>query len=168
MAGGEREHRRDRCHRFGELVVARRQLRQGVGYNRRQAGHLSRDLGRRKPIWFGENDVDAEDARVPLGDAADELSHLAPRPRPLSIFSQALVVDIDDRHSCRITRARPQSFYQVEAAHAQFGDDARVDDAQRQCGRDQRECGRAARTPQNTEAPAHRGIARHNSSSSPS
>ena len=168
MAGGEREHRRDRCHRFGELMVARRQLRQGVGYNRRQAGHLARDLGRRKPIWFGEDDVDAEDARVPFGDSADELGYPVPRPRPLPISSEAFLVDVDGHHSCRITGAGPHSFYQVEAAHAQFGDDAGVDDAQRQCGRDQRECGRAARTPQHSDAPDHRVIARHNSSSSPS
>ena len=64
--------------------------------------------------------------------------------------------------------ARPHSFYQVEAAHAQFGDDAGVDDAQHQGARDQRERSRAARTAQQSDAPAHRGTARHNSSSSPS
>ena len=159
MAGGEREHRRNRRHSFGEVASARRQLRQRVRHSRRQAGQFSRDLGRRKPIWFGEDDVDAEDARVALGDAADELGHPVPRPRPLPISGEALLVDVDDHNSGRITGTRPEALFHVEAAHAQFGDDARIDDAQHQGGRDQRERSRPARTTQQSDAPSHRGIA---------
>src|SRR5208337_1621602 len=151
-----------------EVALARRQLRQRVRQGWRQAGQFSRDLGRRKAIWLGKDNVDADDARVPLGNAADELGHQMPRPRPLPVLGEALLVDVDDRHSCRITGARPHFFYQVEAAHAQFGDDARVDDPQHQSACDQYQCRRAARTAQQRDAPAHSGIARHISNSSPS
>ncbi len=43
---------------------------------------------------------------------------------------------------------RPDPLYQVEPAHAQFGDDAGVDDAQNQGADDQRESDRTARTAQ--------------------
>jgi hypothetical protein len=32
----------------------------------------SRDLGWREPIPFGEDNIDADDTRVPLGDVAEE------------------------------------------------------------------------------------------------
>src|ERR1700730_1755933 len=57
------------------------------------AGQCSRDLGRRKPISFGEDGVDADNERVPLGDTADEFGYQVPRPRPLPVLSEALLVN---------------------------------------------------------------------------
>jgi hypothetical protein len=44
------------------------------------------------------------------------------------------------------TGARQQSFDQVEAPHAQFGDNARINDAQHQGADNQHECGGPAGT----------------------
>jgi hypothetical protein len=52
------------------------------------------------------------DARVPLGDAADELSEQVPEPRPLAVLSEALLVDVDDR-----LRFKGQDCYQAERSY---------------------------------------------------
>ena len=70
-AGGERQHRRDRRDRFGEVAVAGPQLRQRVGQSWRQARHLACDLAWGKPIRSSEDNVDADNTRMPLGDTAD-------------------------------------------------------------------------------------------------
>jgi hypothetical protein len=72
-------------------------------------------------------------------------------------LGEAPLVDVDDRHSCLIAGARPESLYEVKATYAQFGNDARVDNAQRQGPSDQHECRRTAGTSQQSDAPVHRG-----------
>ena len=154
-AGGKRQHRRDRRDRFGEVAVAGRQLRQRVRQSWRQAGHLACDLARGKPIRSSEDNVDADNTRVPLGNTADEFGHQVAWPRPLPVFGEAPLVDVDNRHSCRILGARPEPLNQVEATDAQFGDEARVNNPQHQSASDQHERGRAAGTSQQRDAPGH-------------
>ena len=104
---------------------------------------------------------------MPLGNAADESATRCRGHGHCPYWARLFSSMSTTATRAESLGARPHSFYQVEAAHAQFGDDAGVDDAQYQGARDQRECSRAAGTAQQSDAPVSGG-ARHNSSSSPS
>ena len=124
-SGRQGEHRRDRAHRFGEFAARSRQACASASASgARKVGQLSRDLWRREPVRLGEQDVDARDARVPLGDPAYEFGDQAARPRPLAILREALssiwTITIGEFS----LGARQQPLLEIENAQPQLLDDA--------------------------------------------
>ena len=71
---------------------------------------------RRKSVGLSEDDVDAEHARFARRDLIDQLRHPRPRPRPLTVLRETLVVDRDDFHRQRLILARRKLFEKIEAA----------------------------------------------------
>jgi len=111
-----------------------------------------------KAISFGEEDVDADNARVPLGDAAHQLKPARAAATATARIGRGssrrcrrspLVPDQPVRGQNRSTRSKPRtrnSVTKLGSGHAQ-----------RQGARDQCQCSRAAGTAQQSDAPAHCG-----------
>ena len=92
----DRQHRRDLADRIGEHGFMRGQLRELAGH---AGGNFRIGIDQasgRKTVRLREDDVDAEHARLARRDLVDQLRHARPRPRPLAVLREALVVDRDD------------------------------------------------------------------------
>ena len=98
---------------LGQSAFIGRQLRQRFGQRCRKVRQLLGQNGRRGPVRRRKQDVDAQDARMSLGDPIDKLGNQGPRPRPLAIFPDALIIDLDDpyRRIFAKRRARQQALF---------------------------------------------------------
>jgi len=144
-------------HRAFQVSLARRQLCQPCRKRSWELEKLSCNLGRREPVRFGKDDVDAENPRMPIGNAPHQFGHPRPLPRPLPVFCEALVVDVDDHDSRRIARAGPKALFEIKNPQAQFWNESDVEGSQQHGYCDDPESGAATGAPEQGNAPAHRG-----------
>src|ERR1700685_4258018 len=70
----------------------------------------------RKPVGLGEYNVDPEHARLARCDLVDQLRYSRPRPRPLPVLREALVVDRDYSHRQRLILSRRYLFEEIKPA----------------------------------------------------
>ena len=92
--------------RIGDLEALALELRDG-------------ERGRR-PVRFGENDVEADRGGTMLGQPVDHSGEHGARPRPLPELADALVVDIDDSDRALGGRAGTQRLVAVEDQEIQL------------------------------------------------
>lgn len=104
----------------------------GVGENdivARQPGELVEGLlikaaktlrgdGRRHPIGFGEDDIEADRDGAELPQLRDQIGNDRAGPRPLPDLLQARFVDIDDDNRPRGLFARTQNLKKIEGAQS--------------------------------------------------
>ena len=116
VSGGDRQHRRHFAQRVGQHRFMRRQMRELTGNLRGNFGIGIDQAAGRKTVRLREDDIDAEHARLARRDLIDQLRHARPRPRPLSILRETLVVDRDDVHRQRLIPSRRKLFEKIKAA----------------------------------------------------
>ena len=90
------------------------------------------DLVGRGAVRLGEHDVEHHHRRPGLGQPVQKARKDDPRPRPLTVPGEALVVEIDDAHRQRLVGARLQFLEIIKDPNPQVADHHRVPRAQRQ------------------------------------
>jgi len=105
----------------------RRKFIGGVGGRRKDDGHQPQACGEdrvglvtaaRQPVWFRQQEIDADDARRPR--RLDQPGKLVTRPRPLTDVTDGVAVDVNDQDAMFWPRGRPTAFVRVEHPVAQI------------------------------------------------
>jgi hypothetical protein len=85
-------------------------------------------LGRR-PVWFGEQHVEADYAGAQINQSASEFSDPRARPWPLTVKRQRSLVDVDDSDRRVVVIPRSITLVCVERPFPNRDDEGRVKDA---------------------------------------
>lgn len=79
-----------------------------------KAGKMLAQNTRTVAILFGKDDIDAQCQRLSCLNLVDQLGDQIARPRPLTIFHQALAIDADDDHRFPVSFTGHQALIMIE------------------------------------------------------
>ena len=116
---GHSQHHRQAAKAGGEHGVVARQASQPLGEVAVQLGHQAGERARGETVGLGHEDVEADGGRPGGGDLRDEPGQERPRPRPLAVAGETVLVDLHDHGGRRHPRARQPELVGVEPGEPQ-------------------------------------------------